>query len=272
MKSSLPAVFSVVFLLAPGSAKAQVEDLVFLTFDPAPANPGDIAMHPDVDNILPWVNGSNVGPFSSLPVLNFNFGYAELTQTHGAFGYQWGFEGGFEILGTIPWDVQTISFDYDVLGHNGEASLSLDVGPWSGIAPLPSTGTVNSGPNFPLNVDLIPSGTPGEGAQGTVTFDFANNTITVTGSTPLRTYPIFTTGLPDSFLLGQGVHDIRLLVSNTAPGSSDLFDANVNSTDGNNAFYRIDNFRITALPTPEPSRAVLLVIAGMAMVVGRRRK
>jgi len=267
MKPFLPAAILLAFLLSAGSAKAQVEDLIFLTFDPAPSNPGDIAAHPDVANILPWVNASEVSnPFTTPPSPDFDNGYAGLDVNPAQFGFKWGFEGGFEILGSIPWEVQSISFDYDVLGHNGEASLALNVGPWSGVTPLPSTQSLNSGPAFPFD----PNGpTIGVQTTGTVTFDFAANLLTVSWSGSMTDY---TETLTDSIFLGPGVHQINLLTSNTAPASSGFFDANVSAIgSAEEAFYRIDNFRITALPIPEPRSAMLLAFAG-AVLAGRRKR
>lgn len=268
----------IALLLAFGSAKAQVEDLIFLTFDPAPANAGDIADHPDVDNILHWVNGSMLAPdpggFSaaSAPVADFTNGVASLDEAFGRFGFIWGFEGGFEILGSLPWEIQTISFDYDVLGHEGEASLEVIVGPWSGIAPLPSTSEAFTGVNFA-------SVSNGERAFGSVTFDFVNQLLTVThtgvrdSATPVTTvYPAFMTPLPESLMLGQGDHLIGLLGSSQSQATAPYHDVQGNATEGADGFYRIDNFRITALPTPEPSRAMLLALAGTALVLGRRRR
>jgi hypothetical protein len=251
------------FLLFQIEGKAQVvaEEILNLTF--SPSNSGDIAAHPNVDNIQAWTNGSQTfGLFGSMPVSDFGNGYAGLTVTHGLFGYKWGFEGGFDITGADVWDVHSISFDYEVKGHNGEASLALSLGSWSGLAPLPSTSTDDSGPIFaaPLNA--------GDPATGTVTFDFTTNQLSVTRVG----YATHTEAFSGSLLLGAGTHLTDILVSNTLYGGT--FDANVDSTgsqDGDNdAFYRIDNFIVTAA-VPEPSSMMLILLGGGLFTLRRKR-
>lgn len=168
--STLATTSLAVFALAAGSASA-TQTLIDLTF--SPTNAGDVAAHPDISNITPWTNGSETlpDPFGGgamyMPDNDFVNGYAGLTVPHGNFGYKWGFEGSFDVASANPWAVSEISFDYNVLGHNGEADLSLTVGSWSGNAPLPSTSGGTFGPLF----DPVSNG---EQASGTVTFNFFN--------------------------------------------------------------------------------------------------
>ncbi|MCB1226167.1 MAG: PEP-CTERM sorting domain-containing protein [Verrucomicrobiales bacterium] len=119
-----------------------------------------------------------------------------------------------------------------------------------------------SGPIFtPVNI--------GEEATGTVTFDFLTHTLTVTRDG----YADYTTGFVGSAPLAAGTHRIDILTSNTKPGSDGAFDANDDSagsaTDG---FYRIDNFHVIAQQVPEPSSALLGVLAGGWLGLRRRRK
>ncbi|WP_166442515.1 PEP-CTERM sorting domain-containing protein [Phragmitibacter flavus] len=271
VSTSLPGVCSVIgslLLFAAGGlqvATAQVaETLIDLTF--SPGNAGDVAFHPDVSSVDPWTNGSETlsDPFGSglyyMPDPDFGNGYAGLTVPPARFGFMWGFEGGFTLSSTQDWIVHEISFDYDVLGHNGEASLAIDLGTWSGNAPLPSTGPAGSGPNFtPVAV--------GERATGTVTFDFYNQTLTVTRDG----YSDYTESFLDTHSLGTGFHGIDILVSNTAPSVAPAWDVNADSSGGTDGFYRIDNFQVRALQVPEPSSA-LAVVMGVGLLFMRRQR
>ncbi|TLD69227.1 PEP-CTERM sorting domain-containing protein [Phragmitibacter flavus] len=250
---------SVLLFQAAGRAQSVGEELLNLTF--SPSNAGDIAAHPSVDNIVPWTNGSEVlGIFSHMPVADFSNGYAELTIGHGLFGYRWGFEGGFDITGTESWTVHSISFDYEVLGHNGEASLALNVGPWSGVAPLPTTSTSDSGPIF-----SAPSSN-GDVAEGTVTFDFLTNQLSVSRVG----HATHTQAFSGSLLLGPGTYLTDILVSNTRSGSDGAFDANTDATEGADGSYRIDNFIVVA-SVPEPSSMALILLGGTLFTLRRRK-
>lgn len=237
-------------------------DIVHLTF--ADSGAGDIALNPNVTNISSWVNGSvleedvfGAGIFY-MPDPDFNNGYAGLTVPNPNFGFQWGFHGGFDVIGSPVWDVCEISFDYDVLGHNGEASLMLGLGDWSGVAPLPSTGAHEFGPIFePVNI--------GERARGTVTFNFDTDTLQVTR----EGYSTYSTSFAGELLLDANTHAIDVLVSNTTMGG--FFDVNADSAQGSNGFYRIDNFRVTASQVPEPSSILTASIATLMMLFRRRR-
>ena len=257
------------------AAQAQTcETLINLSFSP---NSGDIAAHPNVSNITPWTNGSEVtdDPFNSgiyyMPDDDFGNGYAGLTTPSPRFGWQWGFEGGFDMTSTNPWQVCRVSFDYDVLGHNGEASLALMLGPWTGTAPLPSTGS-----DWDLPTDTWLPSSPGQRSYGSVVFDFVSNTLTVTRtgvdySTQLENnYSPISMALSSDFSLSTGTHAIDILVSNTRPQSGGGFDAMAASTMGEDAFYRIDNFQVIAAQIPESSSA-LLGSLGLLLVFRRRR-
>jgi hypothetical protein len=266
MKKATSSVILFAFIAFVGKASAQGSvDLLNLTFEPS--NAGDIAAHPDVSNVTPWVNGSEVLPdpfgFGTyyMPDPDFGNGYAGLTVPGARFGYKWGFEGSFDVASSDPWAVNQISFDYDVLGHNGEAHLDLIVAGWSGSTPLPSTSGEDFGPVF----DPV---TNGERATGSVTFDFAAGTLTVTRAGYLG----YVTPLGGSASLGNGTHVIDILVSNTQLLSNGAFDANANATFLADAFYRIDNFRITASPVPEPSGVILMALAGLPVIFRRTRQ
>lgn len=252
-------------IILAGSAKGQVYvDLIDLTF--SPSNAGDVASHPDVSNITPWVNGSETlpDPFGSglnyMPDNDFGAGYAGLTVPSPNFGYKWGFEGSFDLASSNLWEVGEISFDYNVLGHNGEANLALMVGSWSANAPLPSTGPQDFGPIFSEPA-------VGEQASGKVTFNFQTDTLTVTRDG----YGDYTTTFTDTLSLGTGTHGIDMLVTNTA-SSEGGWDANAGSTDGIQAFYQIDNFRINATQIPEPSALFLSLIGATFCLTVRRRQ
>lgn len=263
--STLATTSLAVFALAAGSASAQT--LIDLTF--SPTNAGDVAVHPDISNITPWTNGSETlpDPFGGgamyMPDNDFVNGYAGLTVPHGNFGYKWGFEGSFDVASANPWAVSEISFDYNVLGHNGEAELSLTVGSWSGNAPLPSTSGGTFGPLF----DPVSNG---EQASGTVTFNFLTETLTVSRNGNL-VYSDYSTPFTDTLNLGSATHGIDMLVTNTAPASDGGWDANFDSTEGADAYYQIDNFRITASEIPEPSTILLSMIAAGGLMMVRRR-
>jgi hypothetical protein len=277
----LPCLGSLILLV--GSAKGQAYvDLVNLTF--SPSNAGDVAAHPNVSNITPWTNGSEVlpDPFDSglytMPDDDFGNGYAGLTTITPRFGWKWGFEGSFDVSTSQPWQVGTISFDYDVLGHNGEALLDLTVGSWTGQAYLPTTG---SDWDLPTDNFYHPelTGLAGVRATGTVTFDLLAGTLTVTGTGSLvsnpsfsRVYDPYTVAIPGGFNLNTGTHAIDILVSNTKVESEGGFDANAGSTNGQDAFYRIDNFRITGTQIPEPSALFLSLIGAVVCLNARRRK
>lgn len=267
-----PVIATLAVLTAAASAQTCV-DLVNLTFS---SNAGDIAAHPQVSNITSWTNGSEIydDPFDSglyyMPGSDFGNGYAEITSQPLQFGYQWGFEGGFDMTSTNPWQVCRISFDYDVFGHNGEASLALMLGPWAGSAPLPSTGS-----DWDLPTDTWPPGSPAQRSYGSVIFDFVSNSLTVTRTgvdyhTQLETsYSPFSAALTDDFSLSTGTHAIDILVTNTRPQSDGGFDSMAASTMGEAGFYRIDNFRVTAIP--EPSSLLLLSSASVFLLTRRRR-
>jgi hypothetical protein len=221
-------------------------------------------MHPNINNITPWVNGSELAddPFNSgihyMPDPDFDNGYAGLTVPNPNFGFQWGFHGGFAVLGAAVWNVCEISFDYDVLGHNGEASLALGVGNWNGVAPLPSTDAFEYGPIF-TPVDI------GERATGTVTFDFDSQILFVS-----RTgYDTYSTSFSGSLLLDADTHLIDILVANTEMGG--FFDVNADSANGSDALYRIDNFRISASAIPEPSSLLTACFSALYFLSKRRR-
>jgi hypothetical protein len=256
--TSLLFAFSLILSQSPVSAQAPVEDIINLTF--SPSNAGDVANNPDVTNILSWVNGSTtVGITPTMPSDDFANGYAGLTVPYANFGYLWGFEGGFDTLGTVVYDVHSVSFDFDLLGHNGEAILDLSVGSWSGSTPLPSTVSAG-GPIFGANP------TNGTQATGSVTFDFLTNTLTVTrvGFSP------YSTSFVGDLELNPGTHVIDILTSNTVT-SNGAFDANTNAMGGaNDAFYRIDNFRITGSAVPEPSSTITAAL-GLMFLLRRNR-
>jgi hypothetical protein len=258
MRNSPIAIALLVLSQSPGNA----QELINLTF--SPSNSGDIAAHPNVSNIQAWTNGSEtVNLFSTMPTSNFGSGYAGLTVGHGLFGYRWGFEGGFDIIGASIWDVQSVSFDYEVRGHDGEASLVLGLGSWSGLAPLPTTSVEDFGPVF-----SAPTSGPGEIANGTVTFDFVAGELSVSRAG----YATHTASFSGSQQLAAGTHLIDILVSNTVTPPGGAFDANVDSTGNiaNNAFYRVDNFIVTAVAVPEPSAAVLCGFGVLALFRRRR--
>ena len=265
VRRRLLSVVSLCTALTAGVEAQTCETLINLGFSP---NAGDIAAHPSVSNITPWVNGSETAPdplgfgVNYMPDDDFGNGYAGLTVPFGRFGFKWGFEGAFDLSSAQSWDVCAISFDYNLYGQNGEASLALSVGSWSSTAPLPSTDHEVNGPVFtPVQVDQV--------ASGTVTFNFLSDTLTVT-----RTgYAGYTTFFGDSLSLSSGTHAIDLLVSNTAPVGDGYFDVVFNNevllTHG---FYQIDNFRITASqPIPEPSSALLGGLGALALLWKRRR-
>lgn len=255
---------------------AQTVDLINLTF--SPTNAGDTAAHPNVSNISSWINGSELppDPFGSglyyMPGNDFGNGYAGLTVNPTQFGFKWGFEGGFDLNSSVPLQVSKISFDYDVFGHNGEASLSLAVGAWSGSAPLPSTGS-----DWDLPTDTFTPVGVAERSYGTVTFDFLNNTLTVSrtgvnfSTHTLSTYAAYSTGFTGNLSLTNGTQAIDILTTNTKPLSDGAFDANAGSTQSDPGFYRIDNFRIEAAAVPEPSFAMVLFTSG-ALIALRRKK
>lgn len=242
-------------------ANSQVVDIIHLTY--SPSNAGDIANNLDVSNVTPWTNGSTTAAFiGTMPTSDFSSGYAGLTVPFGLFGYRWGFEGGFDTTGSNIYDVHTITFDYDVLGHNGPASLALSVGSWNGTAPLPST-MVNVGGIF----DVPTNGTR---ATGSVTYDFTTNTLLVTRNPgPGIINTSYSTGFSGDLELNAGTHLIDILVTNTVVGNG-TFDANVQSTEGANALYRIDNFRITGSVVPEPS-SLLSAALGALCLLRRKR-
>jgi hypothetical protein len=257
--------FSITFaallsICATAGAQTYV-DLVNLTFT---SNAGDIAAHPQVSNITPWTNGSELypDPFNSgiyvMPNDDFGNGYAGLTMPGPRFGFQWGFEGSFDLASEF--EVSAISFDYNVLGHNGEASLALALGSWNSSAPLPSTDQGHQGPIFsPVGV--------AEQASGTVTFNFVTDTLTVTRVG----YADYTTAFTDSLTLSSGTHSIDMLVSNTDQSFDGYWDVNAASTLGADGYYRIDNFRVSAAPVPEPS-SLLLLGSSFALLLTRRRR
>jgi IPTL-CTERM motif len=270
------------------AAPAQTcETLINLGFTP---NTGNIAAHPNVSNITPWANGSEIydDPFDSglyyMPGSNFGNGYAEITSQSLQFGYKWGFEGAFDLTSTNPWQVCSISFDYDVFGQNGESSLALTLGQWSGSAPLPSTGS-----DWDLPTDTWPPSSLGQRSYGTVTFDFVTKSLTVTRTgvhyqTQLETiYSPVTIPLTDVFSLSTGTHAIDILVSNTrAQSDGGYFDTNAASTLGDPGFYRIDNFQVLAAPTAPTSIPTLsewgtiilssLLALGTVLVMRRQRR
>lgn len=261
MKSNTLLLSAASLLLFQLSVNGQEVDIINLTF--SPSNAGDVALNPNVSNILPWTNGSTTtGFFATMPSTDFSNGYAGLTVGHGLFGFKWGFEGAFDTTGSVAYDVHTLSFDYDALGHNGEASLALNVGSWSGTAPLPSTSTPG-GTIFDVPVNGITS-------TGTVTYDFINNTLLVTRTGPGVTTTSYSTSFSGDLLLNPGTHAIDILVSNTVTANG-AFDVNVNSAGGgNDGYYRIDNFRITGSAVPEPSSVVSAAL-GLLCLLRRSR-
>lgn len=267
----------VLFLALAGTSGAQTcVDLINLTFSP---NSGNMAAHPNISNVTPWTNGSETfpDPFGSglftMPTDDFGNGYAGLTVEVPRFGFMWGFEGSFDLNSTQAWDVCSISFDYFVLGHNGEADLALSVGSWSGNTPLPSTGPewLSSNPVFaPVAV--------GESSSGTVTFNFAGDTLNVTrtgynpASGQTTVYDDYASSYIADLSLTSGTHLIDILTSNTATQSGGGWDANADSVfNSPNGLYRIDNFRITASQVPEPSASFLAISALGALLLRRRR-
>ena len=256
----LSASITVYFSLTMHGKSQTVQTLLDLTF--SPVNAGDVASHPNVANILPWTNGSEV--YSDvfytgyMPDPDFGNGYAGLTVPVNNLGFQWGFHGGFDITGSNAWQVDRISFDYHVRGHNAEASLALQVGSWTSDVPLPSTQSVFAGPIFtPV--------TMGEPASGTVTFDFLNDLVSVT-----RTgYNGYQSSFSDTLVLTPGQHTIDMLTS--IASNNGFFDVNSDTVGGssNSAFYRIDNFVVTA-QIPEPS-TVMIAATGVVLLFRRRR-
>lgn len=280
MKRQIPGVnpshiLASFFALAATSGAQSCVELINLAFSP---NAGNIASHPNVSNITSWTNGSETDPdpFNSgvfyMPDDDFGNGYAGLAVPSPNFGFKWGFEGSFDINSPQAWNVCSISFDYHVLGHNGEADLALSVGSWSGNAPLPSTGT-----DWDQSYAVFAPVAPGEESWGTVTFNFAADTLNVTrtgynpASMATNVYGAYTTAFLDELSLSTGTHLIDILTSNTAPESAGGFDVNAGSSFGEDGFYRIDNFRITASQIPEPSVS-LLAFAALGTFLLRRRE
>ncbi len=169
-------------IVTAGATSAQSINLIDLRFDTS--NPNDVAGYPSVTSVTPWANGSEVAEplFGTNPTPDFGNGYAGLAVIHGLHGYRWGFTGGFDLGGSDTLEVSIITFDYQVRGHNGEGTLTLGVGSWTGSAPLPSTDFVNH--------DIFDDPGTSLPAQGSVTFDFANDLLTVSrqgiASTPLH--------------------------------------------------------------------------------------
>ena len=249
-------------IVANGAASAQSVSLIDLRFNSS--NPDDVAAHPAITSVSPWSNGSVVGFLGLNPTPDFSNGYAGLSQLLGGAQFRWGFDGQFVVGGATSFQVESITFDYFVDGHNGEGLLNLQVGPWSGTAPLPST---ESG-RHALFAD--PGGSTGDAAQGSVTFDFINNLLTVS-RIGISSY---TTPLTSDFQISPGTQSLDILTQNTYFGEGGYWDANVASVGigGQTGAYRIDNFRIDVSPIPEPSSALLGGLGALALLLRRQRR
>jgi IPTL-CTERM motif len=248
-------------IITAGAASAQ--NLIDLRFDSS--NPDNLAGNPLVTSVTPWTNGSEQASFVwTNPTPDFNNGYAGLTVPHGEFGYRWGFQGGFTLGGTDAVEVSSIQFDYQVNGHDGEGTLTLGIGAsWTGAAPLPSTAydyhSIFANPG---------AGSP---AQGRVTFDFANDLLTVSR----QGVASYTAPLTSSLSLLPGFYGIDIITANNRFASG-AWDVNVNSVQNllNDGYYRIDNFVITLpaaapnlTPVPTLSQWGLIILSGL-MVLG----